>query len=113
MNNLPHGCSNFFLIVSFIGTFHTKVPLNSISVHYSEARRNDLRVGTEMFEEKIIPLLKSHHISQQLLFGFGKRLNAFECVLNSVKSVGVWSFSGTYFPAFGLNTERYGVSLRT
>ena len=94
MNNLPHGCSNFFLIVSFIGTFHTKVPLNSISFHYSEARRNDLRVGTEMFE-------------------FGKRLNAFECVLHSVKSVGVWSFSGTYFPAFGLNTERYGESLRT
>ena len=30
----------------------------------------------------------------------------------SVKSVCIWSFYGSYFPAFGLNTERYGVSLR-
>ena len=26
--------------------------------------------------------------------------------LNSVKSVHIWSYSGPYFPAFGLNTER-------
>ena len=29
-----------------------------------------------------------------------------------MKSVHIRSFSGPYFPAFGLNTERYGVSLR-
>ena len=29
-----------------------------------------------------------------------------------MKSVCMWSFSGPYFPAFGLNTERYSVSLR-
>ena len=29
-----------------------------------------------------------------------------------MKSVCIWSFSGPYFPAFGLSTERYGVSLR-
>ena len=29
-----------------------------------------------------------------------------------VKSVRIWSFSGPYFPAFALNTERYGVFLR-
>ena len=28
------------------------------------------------------------------------------------ESVRVWSFSRPYFPAFGLNTEKYGVSLR-
>ena len=28
----------------------------------------------------------------------------------SVKSVRIWSYSGPYFPAFGLNTERYSVS---
>ena len=28
-----------------------------------------------------------------------------------MKSVGVQSFSGPYFPAFGLNTERYPLSL--
>ena len=31
--------------------------------------------------------------------------------LNCVKSVRFRSFSVPYFPAFGLNTERYGVSL--
>ena len=30
----------------------------------------------------------------------------------SVKSVRIRTFSGLYFPTFGLNTERYGVSLR-
>ena len=29
-----------------------------------------------------------------------------------VKSVRIWSYSGPYFPALGLNTERYPVSLR-
>ena len=29
-----------------------------------------------------------------------------------VKGVRIRSFSGAYFPAYGLNTERYGVSLR-
>ena len=28
-----------------------------------------------------------------------------------LKSVRIWSFFGPYFPAFGLNTERYAVSL--
>ena len=27
-----------------------------------------------------------------------------------LKCVCIWSFSGPYFPAFGLNTERYSVS---
>ena len=29
-----------------------------------------------------------------------------------VKSLRIWSYSGPYFPAFGLNTERYKVPLR-
>ena len=32
--------------------------------------------------------------------------------MHCVKSVPIWSFSGPYFLAFGLNTERYSVSLR-
>ena len=42
-----------------------------------------------------------------------------ECVIlkmentkNYVKIVFIWSFSSTYFPSFGLNTERCGVSFR-
>ena len=33
-------------------------------------------------------------------------------VIHCAKSVRIRSFSGPYFPAFGLNTERYGVSVR-
>ena len=29
-----------------------------------------------------------------------------------MRSAGIRSFSGPYFPSFGLNTKRYGVSLR-
>ena len=29
-----------------------------------------------------------------------------------VKIVNIWSFSGLYFPAFGLNAKRYGLFLR-
>ena len=35
-------------------------------------------------------------------------ISDFHCV----KSVCIWSYSGPYFTTFGLNTERYGVSLR-
>ena len=32
--------------------------------------------------------------------------------VHCVKSVRIWSYSGPHFPAFGLNMERFGVSLR-
>ena len=32
-------------------------------------------------------------------------------ILQCVKSVRIWSFSGPYFPSFGLNTEKYFASL--
>ena len=32
--------------------------------------------------------------------------------IHCVKSVPIQSYSGPHFPVFGLNTERYGVSLR-
>ena len=38
--------------------------------------------------------------------------NTLFCDLHQVKSVHIRSYSGPYFPAFELNTERYGVSLR-
>ena len=33
-------------------------------------------------------------------------------IMHRVKSVHIRSYSSPFFPAFGLNTERYGVSLR-
>ena len=55
----------------------------------------------------------------QILLGLF--LNALTCLLiiillittsSLVKGVRIRSYSGLYFPAFGLNTERYGVCLR-
>ena len=43
---------------------------------------------------------------------FIARTYAIISYLHSVKSVRVRSYSGLHFPAFGLNTERYSVSLR-
>ena len=37
--------------------------------------------------------------------------NSTTIIVHWVKSIRIRSFSGSYFPAFGLNTERYGVSL--
>ena len=31
--------------------------------------------------------------------------------IHCVKSVRIWSYSGPYFPAFGLTTERYNTEL--
>ena len=41
---------------------------------------------------------------------FGKLFS--ELYLHCEKIVRIRSYSGPYFPAFGLNTERYTVSLR-
>ena len=38
--------------------------------------------------------------------------NAEYGIIHCVKSVRIQSYSGTYFPAFGLNMDRYSVSLR-
>ena len=43
---------------------------------------------------------------------FAQRLLNTDVAEHCVKSVRNRSFSGPYFPAFGLNTVRYGVSLR-
>ena len=39
-------------------------------------------------------------------------IKQFKRLKHYVKSVRIRSFPGPYFPAFGLNTERYGVSFR-
>ena len=39
-------------------------------------------------------------------------LHAFICHTQCVKSIHIQSFSGPYFPAFGLNTEIYEINLR-
>ena len=47
-------------------------------------------------------------VSLSLIFFFDKTNAACHCV----KIVRIWSYSDSHFSAFGLNTRRYGVSLR-
>ena len=58
------------------------------------------KVETDVNKFHLIEILVQYSIKE--IF----RVNDKHCV----KSVRIWSFSGPYFPAFGLNTERYGVS---
>ena len=51
---------------------------------------------------------------KDLAGGFRQGYSEFSCLsrnFHCVKSVRIRSFSGPYFPAFGLNTEIYGVNL--
>ena len=58
-------------------------------------------------------MFKYHKILQMSYqFSGGLHRAFFETYTLSVKIVRIRSYSGPYFPAFGLNTERCGVSLR-
>ena len=53
----------------------------------------------------------SIEFSQQ--FPYKARGNFYFCdAMHCVKNARIRNFSGPHFPAFGLNTERYGLSLR-
>ena len=63
-----------------------------------------------------IPLKRIKRQYNRLIFNTfslcaGKLLSK-TCTCTLRKSIRIRSFSGPYFPAFGLNTERYGVFLR-
>ena len=69
---------------------------------------NGYTTGFQIFFTKILevrfgdnPLLESCNRCLYFIF-----------LIHCVKSARIWSYSGPYFPVFGLNTERYGVSLR-
>ena len=57
----------------------------------------------------IIRLLSRHHI---LVITFSHWMKFHVTVAHRMKSVRIRSFSGRYFPAFGLNTKKYSVPLR-
>ena len=52
--------------------------------------------------------------NKQGYLGLNEASKKAKCIyFHCIKSVRIWSFSGPYFPAFGLNTEIYKVNLRT
>ena len=57
-------------------------------------------------------LLNVHHILISLLILVRNAKIQLVYGFHCIKSVHIWSYSGPYFPTFGLNTERYFISLR-
>ena len=53
-------------------------------------------------------------LDNNLIISFSNKNKKFKKYqkMHCEKSARIWSFSGPYFPTFGLNTERYFVSLR-
>ena len=50
------------------------------------------------------------NIKQEIRFLFQKLgLHFILSILHCVKSVRIWSYSGSYFPVFSLNAGKYGV----
>ena len=63
-----------------------------------------------------LSLLLRHYVGCRLSIksnGNCEAKNSRHKIIHCVKSVRIRSYSGPHFPAFGLNTERYGVSLHS
>ena len=75
-------------------------------------------VGVGTLFEKVLKIhsIFISHFSKSIFnpLDTGRELNiscTFNLLTDCVKSVYVRSYSGPHFPTFGLNTERYGVSV--
>ena len=85
-------------------TFPTK---NEIARCEQPIKHNETVVYINIHQRKVISAsIKEYHYENR-----SNMIDVFLYLLHCVKSVRIRSFSGPYFPAFGLNTERYGVSL--
>ena len=61
----------------------------------------------------IYPNIACTFFTGHSIFGYFQRLNCYNCsIYTAWKCIRIRSYSGPYFPTFGLNTERYSVSLR-
>ena len=68
---------------------------------------------TQLFKKNLISLLNSVEALTKSKDLLTKNLvsSKYYCFMHYVKSVRIRSFSGPYFPAFEVNTEKYSVSL--
>ena len=55
--------------------------------------------------------MQSREKVMESIFHLGLKLMKVK-LSHSLKSSRIWSYSGPHFPVFGLNTERFGVSVR-
>ena len=70
------------------------------------------QTGKSIFKANDRVLHQSDKVTQGLQCNHKDDFDATFRTLNCVKRVRIQSYSGPHFPAFGLNTERYSVSLR-
>ena len=73
-----------------------------------EMKKQESRFPGALLEHLVASLVKP--VISSVVKGISRRgvIRARHCV----KSVRIWSYSGQHFPAFGLNTKRYSMSLR-
>ena len=91
-------CFGFFCFFSILPVFS----------HYANGTRTKLEELFRSFRSAFFFLRrKTLQISGKLLLCYCTKIN----VSRYIKSVRILNYSGPYFPAFGLNMERYGVSL--
>ena len=76
------------------------------SIYYNEIATSLKQVLLAALKQ--VTLNHSPYVNTGLKLIISTLLSSTHCV----KCVPIRSFSGPYFPAFGLNTERYGISFR-
>ena len=92
-NSSVHSCSTFTLPKVMFGREY-RVLIAALS-HFVKKKRN-------------VRTFKILNVRGSIVHYYDKNVSGSSCV----KSIRIRSYSGPYFPAFGLNTHRYGVSLR-
>ena len=116
LKNLIQICSQFFLSLLFLQEV-VRIKVTKVSVTH-RSYHAQCHMDTNIFTNpptclsiKLIFFTKT----DKILFYFNHSVQYFMISLlypKSLKSVRIRSYSGPYFPAFGLQTERCGVSLR-
>ena len=87
---------------------------NKKSSNYAEIGETEIRNPLYFkYNSKFDALVNSNESCKNSVIGSGESRNVKEGDnTHCVKSVRIRSYSGLHFLAFGMNTERYGVSLR-
>ena len=103
--NFQANISPYFNVFKYIGAIIYRRFVKKIFLKISQNSLESTCIRTSF-------LIKLQIKKLQMTLGL-KWVKLWSKLLNvhRVRSVHVWSFSGLYFSAFGLNTERYGVSL--
>ena len=91
-------------------TGHQNCLDKSLDVDWTRVRRSE--DVQEVFWTSYIRSVHATNVNHSSNFAPSSNFFWFSSHFYYVKIIRIWSFSGPYFPVFGLNTERYAVSVR-